>query len=288
MAFTQNLTPIDPIDYLVIGHITKDISPSGYLLGGTASYAALTARALGLRVGIITSVSPELDLSPLSGIAIINRESEFTTTFENIETTHGRIQYIHQIAAEIDTTLIPQTWLNTPIVHFGPVANEIDPKMIKSFPNSFIGLTPQGWMRSWDKEKKIHSGEWPEERYALNQADAAVLSIEDVNHDENKIEEMLSAIRVFVITEAKFGSRIYWNGDVRQINAPQVDELEPTGAGDIFAAAFFFRLKYTKDPWESARFANQLASASVTRKYLDSIPTQDEIQDSFIEILPKW
>jgi sugar/nucleoside kinase (ribokinase family) len=64
-----------------------------------------------------------------------------------------------------------------------------------------------------------------------------------------------------------------------------VIELDPTGAGDIFAAAFFFRLYNTRDPWEAARFATQLAAISVTRSGLQSIPTQEEIQDSMAEVL---
>jgi hypothetical protein len=52
----QNKKSFEPIDYLVIGHLTQDIIPDGFRLGGTAAYSALTARALGLRVGIVTSV----------------------------------------------------------------------------------------------------------------------------------------------------------------------------------------------------------------------------------------
>ena len=48
---------LQPIDYLVLGHITCDVSTDGYRLGGTATYATLTARALGLRVGVVTSWS---------------------------------------------------------------------------------------------------------------------------------------------------------------------------------------------------------------------------------------
>lgn len=52
-----------PVDYLVIGHVTQDLTPSGPVLGGTAAYAALTARAMGLRVGVVTACHPETDLS---------------------------------------------------------------------------------------------------------------------------------------------------------------------------------------------------------------------------------
>ena len=78
---------------------------------------------------------------------------------------------------------------------------------------------------------------------------------------------------------------MYWNGDVRHFHAPDVEDVDPTGAGDIFACAFFFRLYNTRDPWESARFATQIASRSVTRPGYDGIPNQEEIDECLIEVL---
>ena len=37
-TYMYYLPPLDPIDYLVIGHVTQDLTPNGPLLGGTASY----------------------------------------------------------------------------------------------------------------------------------------------------------------------------------------------------------------------------------------------------------
>ena len=65
----------DPVDYLVIGHITVDLTPSGPVIGGSASYSALTARALGLRVGVVTVRGNEIPLTALDGIAIVEFES---------------------------------------------------------------------------------------------------------------------------------------------------------------------------------------------------------------------
>ena len=44
-----------PLDYLVIGHVTADLENSDITLGGTAAFSGLTAKALGLKAGIITS-----------------------------------------------------------------------------------------------------------------------------------------------------------------------------------------------------------------------------------------
>jgi len=80
------LAPVQPVDYLAIGHLAVDIVPDGIQLGGSVAYAALTARALGLRVGIVTSAGSDAPLQALEGIRIVSIPSEFSTTFENIKT----------------------------------------------------------------------------------------------------------------------------------------------------------------------------------------------------------
>lgn len=282
-----NTPSIEPIDYLVIGHITQDLTPKGPVFGGTASYAAATAHALGLRVGVVSIYDVEKYGFPpdLSGIHLYIHPSETTSTFENIQTPNGRIQYLHQHAPELNISHIPETWRHTPIIHLGPIAQEIDPGLARAFPESFVGLTPQGWLREWDAQGRVRLGEWPEARFVLEHANAAVLSIEDIQGDESRIEEMACSIRVLVITEGAHGARVYWNGDVRHFKAPKVQEVDPTGAGDIFATAFFYRLNGTRDPWEAARFANQLAATSVTRPGLRGVPTAEEVQSSQIEII---
>jgi sugar/nucleoside kinase (ribokinase family) len=282
-----SLAPIEPVDYLVIGHITKDLTPGGSVIGGTATYSALTARAMGLRVGILTAYNTEeMGLLPeLNGIAVVAIPSETTTTFENITIPHGRIQYLHSRASMLNVSQIPETWRRTPIVHLGPIANEIEPGIARVFSDSFVGLTPQGWLREWGDDGLVHLGEWPEASYVLQKANACVISIHDVHSDESRIEELVSSIRVLVVTEGPDGCRVYWNGDLRRFKSPPSVEVDPTGAGDIFATAFFCRLTTTRDPWEAARFANQIAATSVSRRYLSGVPTPEEIQAAEIDVI---
>lgn len=275
---------LEPIDYLVVGHLTRDMAAEGPRLGGTAAYSALTAAALGLRVGIVTSWGTELPLGPLRPIQVVNFPTDKSTVFENIQTPQGRVQYVRHIAPSLDYYMVPEAWRNTPIVHLGPVAQEVEPGMVRSFPASLIGVTPQGWLRSWDKEGRVHPSEWPEAQFVLERASASVISVEDVGGDESRIEEMAASSRVLAVTEANLGCRLYWNGDVRRFPAQVVNEVDPTGAGDVFAACFFYRLSTTRDPWEAARFATQLAAISVTRPGLSGIPTASEIQDSMVEV----
>ena len=117
-----DLATIEPVDYLIIGHITQDVTPAGLSLGGTASYAALTARAFGLRVGIVTSCSPDLQPPELNGIAIARKPSPFTSTFRNTYTPTGRIQHILHVADLLSLEDVPPAWRSAPIVHLGPLA----------------------------------------------------------------------------------------------------------------------------------------------------------------------
>ncbi len=279
------LKPIEPVDYLVVGHITQDVVPDGYVPGGTASYSALTARAFGLRVGILTAYAQDAILPDLRDIQIVSTISENSTVFENKYTKDGRQQRILSRAEILHPNQIPQSWASPKIVHLGPIADEVDPSFVRAFPNSFVGVTPQGWYRTWDQEGKVGFNNYIEAKHYLQFADAVVLSIEDLQFDESIIADLVYGIRVLVITEGSCGARIYWNGDVRTFRAPEKEEVDATGAGDIFATAFFIRMSQTQDPWTSGRFATYIAANSVTRKAMDSPPSDAEIQENLIEII---
>jgi len=280
-----SLVPLEPVDYLIIGNLSCDITPDGPRLGGTAAFAGLTSQALGLRVGVVTAWGGEVSLDLLNGIKVQSIPAEYSTSFENIYSNEGRIQYIHHNAPDITSINIPEVWMHTPIVHIGPIAGEGKSLVNGNFRTSLVGLTPQGWLRKWDGAGRVGNGEWPEAREMLAKAGAAVLSIEDVGGDEDQIEAMAIECRVLAVTEGPAGARLYWNGDLRRFRAPLLEEVDATGAGDIFAAAFFWRLYVTRDPWEAARFATHLASFSVKRKGLDGIPTQEEIRTCLMEVL---
>ena len=280
---------LEPVDYLVIGHIALDVLPTGKQLGGTVSYSALTARALGLRVGMVTSAREDAPLQALEDIQIVNVPSDQSTTFENIKTESGRKQILYHQAAPILLDHIPQVWRSTSIIHLAPIARELDVTLALAgkLSASLLGVTPQGWMRKWDEYGRVTACAW--DAYAseqiLSQAGGVVISVEDINYDLELVELMAHQTQVFCLTEGESGAVLHWNGDRRRFRPPVVEEVDATGAGDIFAAAFFVRLFATRDPWEAARFATNLAAYSVTRIGLDGIPTPQEIESCMTEVL---
>lgn len=275
------MTVYPEVDYLVIGHASLDLTPSGSMPGGTVTYAARVAQALGCRVAVLTSVASDLDLeSVFPGIEIENILATTTTTFENTYVDGRRQQKIYSVATSIRGEHIPPAWRRAPIVHLGPIANEIDPSMISLFSNSLVGLTPQGWFRRWDESGQVTKGEWSGANDALPMAAAVILSMDDLN-DPALLDVYHKRARLLVLTEQVGGCTVYCRGESRHFPAPLVHEVNPTGAGDSFAAAYFVRLYHTHgNPWDAAVFANRVAAASVTQDTIeDKIKAIKEIVD---------
>jgi sugar/nucleoside kinase (ribokinase family) len=265
------------LDYLVVGHVTRDLTDGGFTFGGTVSYAARTALSLSCRVGVVTSASADLDLGQvLSEVRVTRFPASTTTTFENIYTADGRRQVLRGVADLLVPEMVPSQW-KTKIAHLGPVARECDPALVHAFGDAFVGVTPQGWMRQWDEAGRVSRRRWEEAEQLLVRADAVVLSEEDVCGDESLIAQYATQARLLVVTRGAKGCDVHTRGRVRSFPAPSVREIDPTGAGDIFAAAFFVGLQRSGDPAVAACFANCIASCSVTRTGLDGAPRPREV-----------
>ena len=266
-------------EYLIIGHVTKDIVPGGERRGGTAAYAGLTALAWGASTALVTSCSLTCNLSELDGILIQKVLSGRNTIFENRSHDGIREQWIRSVAESLGAVHVPQSWFTPSIVHLAPVADEIKPGLLDLFAHSLRCVTLQGWMRALDSDGKVRHAVKPEAELAARGADAAVFSLDDVHGDVAEAERLAGMCPVTAVTDGAQGCRVFWKGDVQVFQAPPRLEIDSTGAGDIFAAAFFLSLKETGDAWEAARMATVLASNSVTRPGLEGVPSREEILD---------
>ena len=114
-----------------------------------------------------------------------------------------------------------------------------------------------------DDQGRVYPGEWSDMDEVLPLAGAVVISKEDIpsNSTLDKIRHLSNLV---VLTEQSSGCTVFVRDESRQFAAPAAEEVNPTGAGDIFATAFFFRLHQTRgNPWEAAIYANKIAACSV-------------------------
>jgi 1D-myo-inositol 3-kinase len=273
------LTPPAP-DFLVIGHITKDLQREGFTIGGTVTYSSLTARNLGLRTGIVTSAASDLDgVEILAGIDVLRLPSPVTTTFQNLYPDGMRVQFVRAVAREIRSQDIPLAWRGTKIVHLGPLTQELGSDIVDVFEGSLIGVTPQGWMRRWDEEGRVYPKVWVGAAKILVRAEVLIFSEEDVVRDEKLIAAYARLAKIMVVTRSRQGADLYYRGKRRNFPAFVAREVDPTGAGDVFAAAFLARLYETDDPYEATHFANCVASFCVEAPGIQGLPTREQVEE---------
>ncbi len=138
--------------FLAIGHVTRDCRPDGDVLGGSASYAALTAARLGWDVGVLTAAGPDFEPErELPGISVFVRRSAATTRFVNIYAEDGaRRQVVTSRADDIDLEPLPDEWREPDALLLSPVAGELDGFSTASLEAGSVGAVAQGWLREID------------------------------------------------------------------------------------------------------------------------------------------
>ena len=267
-------------DFLALGHVAKDRDPntSEFRTGGTAAYSALTAARLGLRTALTTSLSCRELLSPLGpDIQLFVAPSPNTTTFINDYSLGPRRQQVSSIAGTIQAQHVPHRWREASIVHIGPIAREIEPGIIDLFPDALVCVSPQGWMRRWDDAGEVTMGPWENAELVLSRADILVLSEEDTAHEPGLEQSYSSTVPVVVLTQGSRGAQVYARGDRFHVPAFPSQTVDPTGAGDVYAAAFAIRYHETRNPLDAATFAACTASFVVEGWGLEAIPTRKQV-----------
>ncbi|GHO69388.1 hypothetical protein KSC_082800 [Ktedonobacter sp. SOSP1-52] len=241
-------------NFLAIGHVTKDLHPDGtFSLGGTVTFATLAAYRLGLVPTIVTSADADLLsrlpslLSPAIPVQAI--PSAETSTFVNVYAQGFRTQYLCARASTIQPDHIPTAWRDLPVVLLGPLAQELTPQILSVFPRRpgrILAATPQGWLRRWDADGRVWPTPWLDAEQVLPQLDVLILSHDDLlpfaNGSRTEADAILNAwsqrVPMLVATDGRHGATLYQQGVPASFPAYPAHEVDPTGAGDVFAASF--------------------------------------------------
>ncbi|MDQ4043904.1 MAG: PfkB family carbohydrate kinase [Chloroflexota bacterium] len=278
-------------DYLVIGHITVDLLPGGdSVLGGTALYSAMTAARLGARVAVLTrgvfgqevagmqvpSLEPYLD----EHINIIVQDADVPTAFINEYRADRRVQTMPHWAGPIDLNGLPPHWRNAKIVHLGPIADELDPRACTGLTSQFLGATPQGWMREWPRSTGGPVKHIPLKLPGalVDRLDSVIVSDEEIVYTR-EIVNRVGERRLSVMTRGPEGAQVIAHGQKLELPGHKVRVKDLTGAGDVFAAAFFLQAaERGVSAQKAGQFANAVAALSVTEVGPFGVPTRKQVQ----------
>ena len=278
----------DSTDFLCIGFLCHDLNKNDFILGGTASYASLMARQLGKKTAVLTSVGEDFKFQELfinNNIQILNKPSDKTTVFKNIYKNNSRSQFIFHPAQKIIRLDLPEKWTHPNMVMLCPIANEVEFSFLNAFPHSLVGATIQGWLRKWDDVGKISPKKinWD----LLKGVDIVFLSEADILGFENELPEITKKVKIVVITKGANGATVFYQNYKSEFPSYPTNEIDPTGAGDIFAAAFLIHFHETKNITKAAAYAHASASYVVENIGV-KIPTQKIINKRYKEYLKRF
>lgn len=267
------------VDFVAVGHLTLDRTPAGTGPGGAAYYAALTARRLGLRVGLLTSFGPDFPASELpSDLAVVNIASTLTTTFEHEEATSGRKLRLLSRAADLEEGHLPAEWRAVPLALLCPVANEVDPLLAGAFPDGALGVAAQGWMRRRGPEGAIAPQPWDDAETVLPHTQSLVVGADDVAPFKQAALGWVQLVPIAAVTQGRQGATLFVNGEPYHVEPDQAVEVSAIGAGDVFAATLLIEYQRRADPWEAAAAAACAAAASVESAGPAGIPDRQALE----------
>ena len=275
------------LDFVAVGHVTIDRVSGKRRLGGAAAFAALTAARLGLRSGILTSAAPTFPYwDSLDGVEIHCQPAARTTEFENVyEGSRRRQRVLAQADALTEASLasIRGRLRDDAAVLYCPVVHEVELPLAPLAPRGLSGVAPQGFFRRWKPHGLVESCDWEDASTALARADVVSMSEDDHLAPEELAEKFPG--RAFAVTKGAKGARIYSEGDIFDLPAFTAVEVDPTGAGDVFAAAFLVALRERRPVLRAARFAACVASFAVEATGIEGIPTRKAVE-ARLEAIP--
>ena len=260
-------------DFVAVGHVTLDHFGEVVRPGGAALYAAITAHRQGLSAAILTSHGPDFPLDEVpSQIEVVGVEASTTTAFEHRETKGGRVLRALGAARPLTVADLPEDWRPAPLVLLAPVLQEVDPMLAAVFSDAAVGAELQGWLRARNGEGTIRAEAWASPEATLARLQAIFVSRHDVQGQEAQVTEWVQRVPLAVVTAGAAGAILYVNGDRYEVRPRRTREVDPTGAGDVFAATYLIHYDRHGDAWEAAEAATCAASLSVEGAGWSTVP----------------
>jgi 1D-myo-inositol 3-kinase len=264
---------------LAIGHVTRDRRPGGDVLGGSVTYGALAAQRLGWDVAILTAAGPDFEPDrELPGASVFLRRSAATTRFVNEYDGDGtRRQVVTARADDVLLEPLPDAWRDPDALLLGSVANELYGVHATALEAGCTGAIAQGYVRSIDADGAVSVRDWAAPGRDLLGVHVLFLSEHDLPAADARARDLLACVPIVALTRGWRGLTLLAGGAAHEIPSLPRPEVDPTGAGDVFAAAFLVRYQETGDPLEAAAFGACAASCAVEGPGVTTLGDRTEV-----------
>lgn len=273
---------------LVVGAASRDVvadDPRGWRLGGAVTYGALTLARLGLRVraaiGVDVEAAGAMELDHLRGAGVELHLVRLRSgpVFENIESPDGRRQRCLATSEPVRPDGLTSHWADDLAALFlAPVAGELGGAWA-SVQAPLVALGWQGLLRELRPGADV-VGVPPARGRLLDAASLVGASLDDFasGTTARSLATFLGPSTTLAITEGEAGGRtVRTDADGRPGRArrypaiPSDRTVDPTGAGDVFLAAFL-AARLQRSTGAATRFAAAAASLAVEAPGLAGVP----------------
>jgi 1D-myo-inositol 3-kinase len=250
---------------LALGHVSRDRQAGGDVLGGSVTYGTLAARRLGWDAAILTSAGPDFEAArELPGIPVFLRRSPATTRFVNEYGEDGeRHQVVTARADDVDLAELPDEWANPDVLLMGPLVGELAGVSATDLAAGCVGAIAQGYVRAIDGSGRVSAKEWVRPDRDLPGVHVLFLSEHDLPDADARARELIAHVPMVALTRGWRGLTLLTRDGAHEVPSLPRPEVDPTGAGDVFAAGFLVRYHETGDPLEAAAFGACAASCAV-------------------------
>lgn len=253
--------------------------------GGTVWYAALFLAGIGRRVAVVGIGDDKLKRRLARRGVDVRHFSDAgpVTVFENTYSAGVRKQRAWA-GGDIDRADVPQAAFDAPGLLVGPVLQEVDPAIMHTPRTGCLMLDAQGFLRQLSTVGDVILRMTPDAETALRHCDilkvdareaAVITSTGDIETAGRHLFRM--GPRTVIITQGRDGALFYDGTRFVQIRAPEVDVVDPTGAGDVFSAAFLVRYIASGNLAAAGRFAVTAAALSTRGFGASALPSETEI-----------
>jgi sugar/nucleoside kinase (ribokinase family) len=269
-------------DFVAIGHVTLDRFGESTRPGGSALYAAVTAHRLGLSVGLLTSHGDDFPLEVIPPkIEVVSVPAADTTRFEHRHDPGGRVSHVRAAAGPLTMAAVPEDWREASLTLLAPVIDEVEPMIATLFTDGAVGAAAQGWVRQVKPDGLVVPRPWRSPERLLQSVQALFLSREDIRGQEAEVIEWFQRVPVGVLTADREGALVFVNGERYEIHPRPAIEVDPTGAGDVFAATFLIQYQRDGDPWQAAAAAACAGSLAVEGEGWSTVPDRATLDAAF-------
>lgn len=205
--------------------------------------------------------------------------------FENDYTAGDRHQHA-RMGARVELSDIPPGAFKADALLVGPVLQDIDLSILAARRSGLLMLDVQGILRYLTSANQVVERMESDVAMAIRHCDILKLNtreaklITSTGHIDTALKKLyLLGPNLIIITNASKGAHIYDGARFIHLSTPKLPVIDPTGAGDTFAAAFLLGYLDSCDPVIAGQFAVTAAALSTRGFGTSAIPSLREIVD---------